>query len=205
MKRRTFVRAIAGAGISGIAGCTETGPGQGGPGNTATDTPTDAPTGEPTDTATGTPTGTPTDVSPGEPTDTATDTPPSGSPPTSEPTPTPTPGSPRVTGTSFEVVENTCGEKKNRATVEWTDRSVKVTGVISGSNACYTAELERARYDAEADELRVDVRSYNPETQTACAQCIVEIDYRSTVEFEGGTPGSVVVRHNGDRVERATR
>lgn len=189
MKRRTFVRAIAGAGIAGIAGCTETGPGQGGPGNTATDTPTDAPTGEPTDTATGT----------------SSDTPPSGSPPTSEATPTPTPGSPRVSGTSFEVVENTCGEEKNRATVEWTDRSVKVTGVVNGANPCYTAELERARYDGEADELRVDVRSYNPETQTACAQCIVEIDYRSTVEFEGGTPGSVVVRHNGDRVERATR
>lgn len=178
MKRRTLLRAVAAASAAGIAGCTGTGPGGGGP----ADSPTDSPTGTPADSPTGTPADSPTDT----------------------PTPTPTPGPPELTGQSFEVLDKGCGTGTDRATVKRNDQTVTVTGVISGSNGCYTAELERARYDAGADELRVNVRSFDPGDEAACMQCIVDIDYRATFEFEGGRPGSVTVRHNGERVRTAT-
>lgn len=179
MKRRTLIRAVGAAGIAGIAGCTRSGPVGGGGGDGGTDTPTDTPTGNQTDTPTGT--------------DTADST----------PTQSPSSGRPEMTGRSFEVTGNECGQGVNRATVEWTDRTVRVTGVISGSNACYTAELRQTRYDADADELLVAVRSYEPENTSYCADCTVDIDYRSEFEFDGGTPRTVSVRHNGERVRRA--
>lgn len=108
-----------------------------------------------------------------------------------------------MTGRSFEVTNSECGQGANRATVEWTDRTVRVTGVIVGSNGCYTAELRRAQYDADADELLVAVRSYEDEEGYSCTMCTVDIDYRSEFEFDGGTPGTVIVRHNGERVRRA--
>lgn len=174
MKRRTLIRAVAAGGIGGITGCVGSEPDGGG----STDGPTESPTGEPTDTPTGTA--------------------------TPRSTPTSTPGPPRLTGRSFEVVDKECGNETNRATVEWAERTVTVTGVISGSNGCYTAEMRRAKYDSDEDELRVDVRSYNTNEDSKCIQCTVDIDYRSEFEFEGGTPETVTVRHNGDRVERAS-
>lgn len=149
MKRRTLLRAVAGTGAAGLAGCT--GPGSG-----------------PTD------------------------------------TPTPTPDPAELIGQSFEVREKGCETGTDRATIGRDVPTVTVTGVISGSNACYTAALQRARYAADADELRVDVRSFDPEEEDICAQCIVAIDYRATFEFEGGLSGTVIVRHNGERVARAT-
>lgn len=174
MKRRTLIRAVAAGGIGGITGCVGSKPG----GDGSTDGSTESPTEEPTDTPTGT-------ATPGS-------------------TPTSSPGPPRLTGQSFEVIYEECGNGTDRASVEWGDRTVTVTGIISGSNGCYTAELGRAKYDADADELRVDVRSYEPEDASNCTMCIVDIDYRSELEFEGGTPETVSVRHNGDSVERAT-
>lgn len=148
-------------------------------GCTGTDVPGDGTPGSPTETGGGTPT------------------------PTATATPTPTSGRTRLTGEEFTVLDSGCGTGSNRATVEWADRTVTVTGVISGRNGCYTAELKNARYVEDADELRVGVRSYNPNTEAACTQCIVDIEYRSTFEFEGGLPDTVVVGHNGERVERA--
>lgn len=174
MKRRTLIRAVAVGGIGGITGCVGSDPDGGG----STAGPTESPTEEPTDTPTGTA--------------------------TPRSTPTSTPGHPRLTGRSFEVVDGECGNETNRATVEWAERTVTVTGVISGSNGCYTAELQRAKYDSDEDELRVDVQSYEPEDASNCTMCIVQIDYRSEFEFEGRTPETVTVRHNGDRVERAS-
>lgn len=129
-----------------------------------------------------------------DPTDTPTDT----------PTPTPTPGPPELTGQSFEVREKGCGTGTDRATIGRDAPTVTVAGVVSGSNGCYTAELQRARYDADADELRADVRSFDPGDEAACTQCIVDIDYRASFEFEGGLPGTVIVSHNGERVATAT-
>lgn len=130
-----------------------------------------------------------------------------GDAPTASPTTSPT-ASPSATdagssvaGTSFEVVESDCGEGTDAATVSFGDH-VAATGTIRGSNTCYTAELEAADYDGEADRLTVRVRSYVPESEgtPACGQCIVDVDYEAEVRFDGSLPGTVAVEHNGQEV-----
>jgi hypothetical protein len=44
------------------------------------------------------------------------------------------------------------------------------------------------------------VRAYEDADEEGCAQCIVDVDYRATVEFEDGTPDEVHVYHDGERV-----
>lgn len=132
------------------------------------------------------------------------DTPGTDSPtPTSSPTasPSPTESSASVSGTSFEVVENACGSGTDAATVSFGDH-VLVTGTIRGQNTCYTAKLEAADYDAEADRLTVRIRSYVPESKgtSACGQCIVTIDYEAEVRFDGDLPETVAVEHNDKEV-----
>jgi hypothetical protein len=138
-----------------------------------------------------TPTSTP------EPTPTAEPT------PTSEPTPTPVPGPFAVTDTSFEVLAAECGTGEGSAHLTY-GNPIIVEGTITGRNACYTAELEDVSYDADADELAMTVRSYNPESQKGCAECISDIDYRAEVAYEGRAPGGVRVTHNGDAVTETT-
>lgn len=190
MNRRTFLAAAAATGGL-LAGClddgTDDGPGAGG------DTPTETGTPTPTDgtTETGTDTGTPTDA--------GSDGPANGG--------TPTADGPRVSDRSFEALRTECGQGADEATVTFGERRVDVAGTISGSNTCYTAELDSATYDESEDTLTVAVRAYVPESDgtQACGQCIVDIDYESTVEFEGGLPGEVVVTHDGERVTTRSR
>lgn len=106
----------------------------------------------------------------------------------------------RMTDRSFEVHNRECGNGENKASVESGNHKVVIDGIIDGQNRCYTADLERARYDDDADELIVAVQSYESNDGGTCAQCIVDIDYRATFEFEGGTPGEVTVQHNGEPV-----
>lgn len=201
MDRRSLLRAAAAAG-AGLAGCLEAGddPGEaGGPGD-----------GSPTGTAGRSPTGTESGGSDGGGGDdgSATDDGASG---TGEDTQTETDGatetpdgsggSNEVVGRSFEAAGSECGQGANRADVTRGDDRVNVDGTISGRNGCYTAELEDATYDEGADELTVAVRSYDDSDEgEACQQCIVDVDYRASVEFRDGTPESVTVVHNGDRV-----
>lgn len=111
-----------------------------------------------------------------------------------------------VAETTFDVVENTCGEGRDEASVSFGDH-VSVSGTIRGSNTCYTATLDGATYDAAADRLTVRVRSSVPEGRetAACGQCLVDIDYDAAVRFEGGLPGTVVVEHDGEQVASAER
>lgn len=118
---------------------------------------------------------------------------------------TDTPGEPAITDRSFEVTDQGCGTGENAASVTFGDDDVTVVGTISGANACYTAELEEATYDAEADEMTVSVRSHDPTTERACADCIVDIDYETRISFHGGLPGEVEVEHNGELVTTARR
>lgn len=104
---------------------------------------------------------------------------------------------PAVAGTDFEVRDQGCGNTVNEATVSFEGDAVVVEGTIAGSDACKTAELADATYDPDADELQVTVAAVDREEAGVCAQCIVEIDYRTTVSFSGGLPPSVVVSHEG--------
>lgn len=189
-----------------LAGCLEAGE-DGGPGDAS-----------PTGTAERSPTGTEGDGSDGtggtdgtatnDPTDdgaSETETGTGEDTPTETETTTETPedsgGSNAVVNRSFEVVSSECGQGANRADVARSDDRVDVDGTISGSNGCYTAELEDATYDDGADELTVAVRSYDDSDEgEVCQECIVDIDYRASVEFRDGTPGEVTVVHNGEQV-----
>jgi outer membrane protein assembly factor BamB len=105
---------------------------------------------------------------------------------------------PTVTDTEFEIRDQGCGNGSQRASVrsDESEGRVVVEGVASAPNACYTAELADASYDAESDALTVAVRTFEPEDAGVCAQCLTSIEYTATVAFENGLPGKVSVRHD---------
>lgn len=122
--------------------------------------------------------------------------------PDPSPTPTGTAGGSRLVDRSFEVRNADCGTDRDAAAASADGDRVTVTGTITGSDTCHTARLADAAYDADGGRLRVAVESYLPESTAtlACAECLVEIDYRATFAFEGGRPATVAVVHDGKEV-----
>lgn len=135
------------------------------------------------------------------PDDTPTDSPTPTSSPTVSPSPTEPDDPASVSGTSFDIVSVDCGEGRNQASVSFGEH-VSITGIARGANTCYTAELKSADYDARADRLAVQIRSFTPDSEESggCAQCIVDIDYDAEVRFDGDLPETVVVKHDGKEV-----
>ena len=116
----------------------------------------------------------------------------------STPTPTETPDAPRLVDRSFEVERVECGDDYGGHDVTRADGVVTVEGTLDGSNGCYTAELVTGEYDADEDELYVEVESVDDsEEGEACTTCIVEIDYVAEFTFENGEPSSVRVDQRG--------
>ncbi|WP_255149814.1 hypothetical protein [Halorarius halobius] len=127
-------------------------------------------------------------------------------------TPTSTPCSTELTSKAFEVQSVECGTGENSAdasvdptgasTADGTTYTVTVTGTIDGSDACHTARLRRVEPVPDDDTLRVVVESHVPESKesSVCSQCIVDIDYRATLEFSCGYYGVVEVVHDGETV-----
>lgn len=112
-------------------------------------------------------------------------------PATTEPQP------PSLTDSDLSVIDSGCGTETNEATVSFDDgtRLVTVTGTITGSDACKTATLADAAYDADADELAVTVATTDKEDAEMCGQCLTEIEYEAEFSFDGGLPASVTVSH----------
>lgn len=189
MNRRTLLRAATVGGVGLLAGCL-------GGGTLPGDDPSASPSDSDSPTTTGDSTDTRSPTATGEkrpsPSATGTHTPPN-SPPEHDPA---------LSSTDFEVVSNECGQGRNRADAHADAPTVTVTGVIDGSDACYTARLADASLDRSGTTLRMDVESYVPESDETpvCGQCIVDIEYESTFEFEGGLPDEAVVRHDGEQV-----
>lgn len=91
------------------------------------------------------------------------------------------------------------GTPTERASVTFEDRTVTVTGAISGSNSCYTARLNRVTI--EDHTLVVQVESFEDAgDDEGCRSAIVEIKYRITVKSTNRLPQSVRVEHNSDHV-----
>ncbi|QLH84868.1 hypothetical protein HZS54_00425 [Halosimplex pelagicum] len=107
---------------------------------------------------------------------------------------------------SFDVTDSGCGTQTDDASVAFDGdgATVTVTGTIWGNDACYTAALSDVRLDG--DELTVVVGSMSDAgTDTACAQCITEIDYEATVTLDGALPQTVTVVHgHGEEDTRVT-
>ncbi len=87
-------------------------------------------------------------------------------------------------------------EDRNAAAVEFGDTGVTVTGGVGTPNPCYEASLAEPSYDADADELTVTVAVTAREA--ICQQCLGTVQYEAAVEFDGGLPGTVTVRHERD-------
>lgn len=102
---------------------------------------------------------------------------------------------------TFSVESRGCGQGTDRASVEFETGSVRVDGVIGGSNTCESAALESV---AMADgTLRVIVATVMPETGTpACGQCLTDINYHLQVAYDGPAPETVVVVHDETVVRR---
>lgn len=104
-----------------------------------------------------------------------------------------------MSSTSFEVVDSR-GDYEVDVEVEWNedDQVVSAVGVIEGNNLCYDAGLDDASYDADADELVVEVSSYeDADADESCGMQMVGLEYEFTAEFEGGLPETVKVVHDG--------
>ncbi|WP_158058779.1 hypothetical protein [Halorussus halophilus] len=96
---------------------------------------------------------------------------------------------------SLKVTKAGCGTQKNEATVELADSKVTVTGTIPGSDSCQTATLGDVSYSPDDGTLDVTVTTKKKEGTGVCSQCITEIDYEATFQFEGGLPSNVTVTH----------
>lgn len=115
--------------------------------------------------------------------------------PASTPSATPTPAPPRITDRSFERREN-CDES-GAATIAVEGTAVVVEGCIVGKDGCQRPMLDRASYDADADELRVRVATETASDADVCTQQLVDLPYTATVTFENGLPGTTTVVHDG--------
>jgi len=181
VKRRTLLRGLAATGTLTLsAGCLA----DGSPGDQPTDT--EEPTDTPMPTDDGTPSDTPTD------TDTHVDTV-SGTDRDPEPSDTPDSGP----GGALTVTGSSCGAETDDASVTFDGSAIAITGTIWGNDACYTATLADTRLENGTLTVVVAAES-DAGTETACAQCITEIDYEVDVAFDGSLPDKVVVEHEHD-------
>jgi hypothetical protein len=98
---------------------------------------------------------------------------------------------------TFEVTNVRCGTDFGRHDVSTSGDTVTVRGVVGGRNTCYTAELVRGDYERASDTLHVAVEATESNDAAACGQCLVEVHYTATFEFDEGTPSSVAVEHRG--------
>jgi hypothetical protein len=225
MNRRAFLKRSAAMAVPVLAGCLESGPGEPSGSSptqsstgavtrtttktntqTETDSPTEADT--PGETATSAETETPEGPDTPEETDTPTET---DAPGTEQPTETDTPDSGGTNGSRLvaRTLEVTTDRARRAAdpTVEFDGDAVVVEGTITGNDHCYTAELDDvSHHDGELDVL---VSAVDEGGDEACAQEVIEIEYRATFEFEGTLPATVVVRHDSmgevETVARASR
>ena len=120
-----------------------------------------------------------------------------GEEPTGDPTaePTDTPDGRTLEDTGFEVPNVECGSDYGHHDVTRSGDRVTVEGVVEGRDGCYTAELSRGEYSSDEDTLFVEVESSRGDDGDMCTQCIVEVHYTATFEFDDGTPNRVEVDH----------
>jgi hypothetical protein len=107
-----------------------------------------------------------------------------------------------IESTEFRVVGTRNAESQNpdNAEIEFDDENgrVIVEGKIRGSDGCKTAVLESAEYDADKDEVSLEVgtRVRDDANRRMCTEALVEIDYIAEVYFDGEIPNNASVSHD---------
>jgi len=200
MQRRELLGTLASATALGLAGCTDSGAGDG-------DEETDGPLGT-GDENTGSP-------PPTDSTDTATlaedtttirtDEHTRSVSPDAEGTESPSePPMSEETGTidgvdySLEITSSDCGTGGYSAIVDFDSGAgkVTVTGTVDAPDPCHRATVTELDHDDSAGELAVTV-GVEPGDEGVCVDCIAEIDYEARFNFPEQLPDSVTVTHDG--------
>lgn len=101
---------------------------------------------------------------------------------------------PEVAETELSVGQGECGTE-HRATVAFDGERVRVDGAVRTDTPRADLALAGATYDAEADLLTVRVRASESDDSDVGTQCVGEVPYETTVGFDHGLPGEVVVVH----------
>lgn len=111
---------------------------------------------------------------------------------------------PTLVDTSLSITDAGCGTVEETATVSFDSEatSVSVQGTTTGADSCHLARLAASEYDADSGELALTVETYAA-SDGPCTECLTEIDYEATADFDGGLPERVVVSHDsrGERRE----
>ncbi len=97
---------------------------------------------------------------------------------------------------TFNVTSVQCGNDPESYSVERTpaENRAAVTGTLRGSDTCATARFGGYDYDEAADALTLRVqRVTEVGTDQACAQCLVNVEYRIDVVVTGPIPETVSV------------
>jgi hypothetical protein len=116
-------------------------------------------------------------------------------------------GNMSLVDTSLTVTDAGCGTVAEKATVSFDSEATSVTvrGTTTGADSCHLARLTASEYAADSGELTLTVETYAA-SEGPCTECLTEIDYEATADFDGGLPERVVVIHDsrGGRQEVAT-
>jgi len=99
-----------------------------------------------------------------------------------------------VTDASLSVGEGTCG-KRHSASVVFEAETVRVDGAVRTSTPDSDLALADAGYDRETGTLTVRVRATEADETEVGVQCVGEVPYEATVEFDYDLPSSAVVVH----------
>lgn len=121
--------------------------------------------------------------------------------PTEEPTEDPDDGQPGLREIDLERQGN-CEGRGHSAEVssDAEDETVTIDGCFEAHNGCIYPELDHAAY-AEDGTFVVTVEGVDEsEPDEACTQAVEYRAYEVVATFDGGIPGSVAVRHDGETV-----
>lgn len=113
------------------------------------------------------------------------------------------PGGSGLKNSSFEVVSTECGTGKDKSSASFETNSLRVSGTITGADACHTAKLKRVL--CEGETFTVSVQTYKPKNNDPCSMCVTDIEYEAAFTFENGLPQQIVVRHDGSDVLNESR
>ncbi len=101
---------------------------------------------------------------------------------------------PKVADSSLSVGDGDCG-KTHSASVAFESEAVAVEGAVRTPTPRSDLELAAASYDRETDALTVRIAEKAPEESGVGTQCIGEVPYEATVNFDYALPETVVVVH----------
>ena len=101
-------------------------------------------------------------------------------------------GSTEISDVDFETGVDNDKAFNDDPTVSFEDEEIHVTGTYSTGSSCYNSHLPEPTYDAESDELRINLtRQHNGSDR--CNDEDQRVSYRVVVRVEGALPNVVKV------------